>query len=830
IPKILQIVLFNVHAISFHACFFQMFIVLCLSAMESGVLAVMAYDRYVAICNPLRYTSILTPVNIVKILLVVFLRCIILTAIFPVLASRLPYCSNSVHQCYCDHIPVVRLSCADITLNNIYGLFVAFLVVGMDLVYISFTYVMIIRTVFKLASRTARVKAVSTCGPHFVVILYSYTSSLCTYLFNRFGQNQSEQVIVITAIFYLILPSVLNPVVYAIRAKEIRDGFVKHFLRKTICFSGLEVYYHWLSLAFIIIFSFAIIGNITVICVIKLEETLHTPMYIFLCVLAIIDIGLCVSTIPKILQIVLFNVHTISFHACFFQMFIVLCLSAMESGVLAAMAYDRYVAICNPLRYTSILTPTSIAKILLAVFLRCIILTAMFPVLTSRLPYCSNVVHQCYCDHIPVAKLSCADITLNNIYGLFAAFMVIGMDLVYISFTYFMIIRAVLNLASKAARVKAFSTCGPHFIVILYIYISSLSTYLINRFGQNQSQQVTVISTIFYLIMPSVLNPFVYAIRAKEIRNKRMQSFNASLSMPDFLLEGFSGLEVYYHWLSLAFIVIFSFAIIGNITIICVIKLEETLHTPMYIFLCVLAIIDIGLCVSTIPKILQIVLFNVHTISFHACFFQMFIVMSLCAMESGVLAAMAYDRYVAICNPLRYTSILTPASIAKILLAVFLRCIILTAVYPVLMSRLSYCSNVVHQCYCDHIPVAKLSCADITLNNIYGLFVAFMVVGMDLLYISFSYFMIIRAVLNLASKAARVKAFSTCGPHFIVILYAYISSLSTFLIHRFGQNQSQQTTVLTTIFHLIMPSVLNPFVYAIRAKEIRTGFMKCFLR
>ncbi|KAG2457345.1 O52N2 protein, partial [Polypterus senegalus] len=312
--------------------------------------------------------------------------------------------------------------------------------------------------------------------------------------------------------------------------------------------------------------------------------------------------------------------------------------------------------------------------------------------------------------------------------------------------------------------------------------------------------------------------------------NKRMQSFNTSLSTPDFLLEGFSGLEVYYHWLSLAFIIIFSFAIIGNITVICVIKLEENLHTPMYIFLCVLAIIDIGLCVSTIPKILQIVLFNVPTISFHACFFQMFIVLFLCALESGVLAAMAYDRYVAICNPLRYTSILTPASIAKILLAVFLRCIILTAVYPVLMSRLPYCSNVVHQCYCDHIPVAKLSCADITLNNIYGLFAAFMVIGMDLVYISFTYFMIIRAVLNLASKAARVKAFSTCGPHFIVILYIYISSLSTFLINRFGQNQSQQTTVLTTIFHLIMPSVLNPFVYAIRAKEIREGFMKRFLR
>ncbi|MBN3290632.1 O52N2 protein, partial [Polypterus senegalus] len=310
-----------------------------------------------------------------------------------------------------------------------------------------------------------------------------------------------------------------------------------------------------------------------------------------------------------------------------------------------------------------------------------------------------------------------------------------------------------------------------------------------------------------------------------------MQSFNTSLSTPDFFLNGFIGLEVYFLWLSIAYIVIFSFACAVNITLICVVKLEQNLHTPMYIFLCVLAVIDIGGCVSTIPKILQITIFNDRAISFHVCFLQMFFVLFLSAMESGVLAVMAYDRYVAICNPLRYTSILTPATITKILLVVFLRCIVLTGMFPVLASRLPYClSTDVPQCYCDHIPVARLSCADITLNNIYGLCVAFLVVGMDLMYISFTYIMIIRAVLKLASKTARVKAFSTCGPHFTVILYIYTSSLLTYLINRFGQNQSQQLVVITTTLYLILPSILNPVIYAARNKEIREGFIKLFLK
>ncbi|XP_028656831.1 olfactory receptor 52E4-like [Erpetoichthys calabaricus] len=302
---------------------------------------------------------------------------------------------------------------------------------------------------------------------------------------------------------------------------------------------------------------------------------------------------------------------------------------------------------------------------------------------------------------------------------------------------------------------------------------------------------------------------------------------NTSDSTPDFILTSFPGLEAYRHLLSIPFIIMYSFAIVGNIAIIYIIKLEETLHTPMYILLCILAVVDIGLCNTTTPKMLAILLNDARSISFQACFLQMFFIYFFSTLESSILAVMAYDRYIAICNPLRYSTILTTAAISKILLVLFLRCAILTGLIPIMASKLPYCSStVVPQTYCDHMPVANLACTDITINSYYGLSVAFLIVGMDVIFISFTYIMIIRAVLKLASKQARIKAFSTCGSHVFIILYFYTSGLGSFLTYRFSKNAFNQLNIVSSVLYLILPPVLNPAVYGVRTKEIRDGFIK----
>ncbi|XP_028656830.2 olfactory receptor 52N2-like [Erpetoichthys calabaricus] len=303
-----------------------------------------------------------------------------------------------------------------------------------------------------------------------------------------------------------------------------------------------------------------------------------------------------------------------------------------------------------------------------------------------------------------------------------------------------------------------------------------------------------------------------------------------SYSTPDFFLTGFPGLEAHHHWLSIPFIVMYCIAVVANSTLIYIIKNEQNLHMPMYILLSVLAVTDIGLCTSTIPKMLEILLYNVRAISFQACFLQMFFISYFCALESSILVVMSYDRYVAICNPLRYTSILTTACIAKILLVYILRCVILIGVIPIMASKLLYCSStIVAQSYCDHMNVAKLACADITINNYYGLSVDFLIAGMDLICIAFSYIMIIRAVLKLSTTQARIKVFSTCGSHIFIILYSYISGICNYLAYRFNKNIPNYLTVVSSVLYLIIPPVLNPIIYGVRTKEIREGFIKHLL-
>ncbi|XP_039602304.1 olfactory receptor 52E4-like [Polypterus senegalus] len=311
-----------------------------------------------------------------------------------------------------------------------------------------------------------------------------------------------------------------------------------------------------------------------------------------------------------------------------------------------------------------------------------------------------------------------------------------------------------------------------------------------------------------------------------------MSTQNISTIRPsEFILIGFPGMGNDQQWLSVPFALLYFLAIAANILIISVVKVEQNLHSPMYQFLSVLSVVDLGLCTTTLPKMLQIFITNQKSITFEGCFVQMFCVHFFSTVESSVLVIMAYDRYVAIYNPLRYTTILTNAFLVKFFSILVLRDFILTGLIPTLASRLPYCaSNLISHCYCDHMAVAKLACTNISMNSYYGLFVAFSVLGLDALFITSTYVMILRAVLKLGSKAARLKALNTCGSHLFVILYFYITSFFNFLVYRVGQNIPPQIHITFAVLYLLVPPVLNPLVYAIRTKEIRHAFVKHFLK
>ncbi|EMP25415.1 Olfactory receptor 52E2 [Chelonia mydas] len=289
---------------------------------------------------------------------------------------------------------------------------------------------------------------------------------------------------------------------------------------------GLEAAHVWISIPFCAIYAIAILGNFTILFIVKMEASLHVPMYYFLCMLAVTDLVLSMCALPKMLSIFWFNSREINFSACLTQMYFIHCFTVMESGIFVAMALDRYVAICDPLRHSTILTNPLVAKIGLAVVLRGGMLVLPFPFLVRRWPYCrTNIIPHTHCEHIYVVTLACADIRVNSYYGLFVLFCGNGLDMFFIAMSYIHILRAIFSLPTKDARLKTFGTCVSHLCAILAFYIPGLFSSLTYRFGQNVALHFRVLIANVYLLVPPMLNPIIYGVRTKQIWGRLLLLF-----------------------------------------------------------------------------------------------------------------------------------------------------------------------------------------------------------------------------------------------------------------------------------------------------------------
>ncbi|XP_038620533.1 olfactory receptor 51I1-like [Tachyglossus aculeatus] len=308
-----------------------------------------------------------------------------------------------------------------------------------------------------------------------------------------------------------------------------------------------------------------------------------------------------------------------------------------------------------------------------------------------------------------------------------------------------------------------------------------------------------------------------------------MKSSNISLaSSSTFILVGIPGLEAARAWMSIPFCLIYLTILVGNSTILYVILKDPVLHQPMSQFLAMLAFTELGVSLSTMPTVLGIFLVGIMEINSNACLVQMYFIHSFSILESGVLLAMAFDRFVAIYSPLMYSVILTRRRIRAMGVGLILKSTVLMVPLAVLLKRLPFCQqeNLLSHSYCLHSDLIRLPCADTTLNNISGLFIVLSTFGLDSVLIVLSYALILKTMLGIVSGVGWLKALNTCVSHVCAVLVYYVPMIGLAMLHRFGQHLSPLLQVMMANAYLFIPALVNPIVYSLKTKEIRKGIFR----
>ncbi|XP_006877663.1 PREDICTED: olfactory receptor 5F1-like [Chrysochloris asiatica] len=288
-----------------------------------------------------------------------------------------------------------------------------------------------------------------------------------------------------------------------------------------------------LFMLFLGIYTFTILGNVGMILLIRIDSRLHTPMYFFLANLSFVDICYSSTITPKMLVDLLSEKKTISFAGCFLQMYFFIALATTECILFGLMAYDRYVAICNPLLYSLVMSRTTCLKMAAGAFTAGLLNSMMNTSYVSKLPFCgSNVIHHFFCEGPPLFKLSCSDTRLNEmIFSSFAGVIIVGSLLVILS-SYCYILFSIFLMHSGEGRRKALSTCASHLTAIILFYASSIYTYLkpTSSYSLNQDK----VSSLFYSVVIPMLNPLIYSLRNKEVK-KAFWNVISRKRIPSFL-------------------------------------------------------------------------------------------------------------------------------------------------------------------------------------------------------------------------------------------------------------------------------------------------------
>ncbi|XP_030633801.1 olfactory receptor 52K1-like [Chanos chanos] len=293
-----------------------------------------------------------------------------------------------------------------------------------------------------------------------------------------------------------------------------------------------------------------------------------------------------------------------------------------------------------------------------------------------------------------------------------------------------------------------------------------------------------------------------------------------NISHKVFILNGFHSLGKWRPLLCVPFLLMFLLSVMANCILLYPIILKRSLHSPMFILIGLMAVVDMCLPIFAVPHMLLSLLFNWNGISLDGCLTQMFFIHFFGTFQSTFLLWMALDRYFAICTPLYYHKHMAFPNFLKFVIVPCVRNSIFILVIICLARPLYYChSNVMDHCFCEHMALVQLACEDISINNLVGLLTAFLVPTADFVIIVVSYIIIFSTVIR--SGQSHTKAINTCITHIIVMTVSLTLTLMAFLSYRIRNNFSSNSRVFLSVMYLLFPSCFNPIIYGVRTKEIR---------
>ncbi|XP_066445759.1 olfactory receptor 10A7-like [Eleutherodactylus coqui] len=266
-----------------------------------------------------------------------------------------------------------------------------------------------------------------------------------------------------------------------------------------------------------VVFTTTICGNLLIITLVSTSRTLHTPMYFFISQLSISDILLTTDIVPNMLHILLNNGGTITFIGCFSQFYFFCVSEISECFLLTLMSYDRYVAICNPLHYASIITRFFCLKLVAVCWFLGFLISLIDIYRPSTLTFCGpNVIDHFFCDPIPLLEIACSDTFAVQLQNSLLGIPVLIIPIIIIIACYVHIISTILMIPSNISRHKAFSTCSSHLIVVSIFYWTLFSVYIIPRRGQ--SSTISKVLSLLYTVFTPFINPIIYSLRNKDIK------------------------------------------------------------------------------------------------------------------------------------------------------------------------------------------------------------------------------------------------------------------------------------------------------------------------